>query len=402
MGNSVTLRVIGLASCASADGIDAALAEVQGSGPRAQISLKNYKRYPYPAKIRDEVFRAFSPKEYSVDKLSALDFALGELFAAAAIDVVQSAGLMMADVDLIGSGGQTVWNSPEQVEIGGMWARASLRIAEPAVIAERTGVTVIADFPAADVAAEGQGTPLTPYADFVLFRSPNRNRAVQNIGITGSATCIPSNAKLDQVTAFDTGPGSALIDAIIVRKSRGKLSCDVDGKLAAGGKPDKIILGRLMRHPFLQKRPPKVAGREEFGIPFADQLLAENPDVLLEDMAATVTAFTAQSIRQSYEKWLPKTPDDIIIGGAGARNPALMTMLAESFPRVKLYTHEDFGINGEAKDALAYALLAVETVYAHPANIPSATGAAHPVVLGKIVPGRNFQALAGGREGVSE
>jgi len=393
MENSATLKVVGLMPGTSVDGVDAALVEIQGAGPKAQVRLSAYRRYPYPSKMRDAVFSAFNPEESRVNLLSALNFALGELFAAAAVDLVRSTGLSMSEVDLIGSHGQTVWQSPEQVEIGGMWTVSTLQIGEPAVIAERTGVTVVADFRTADVAAGGRGAPLVPYADFVLFRSENRSRAVQNIGGIGSVTYMPAGADLSQVVAFDTGPGSTLIDAVVTRLTEGKLTYDAEGKLASAGRPDRVVLGRLMRHPYLEKRPPKSIGREEFGEQFADRLLAESPEIPLEDMVATVTAFTAQSISRSYERWLPKKPDDVVIGGGGARNPALIRMLAEALPRTKLYTYEDFGIKSDAKEALAFALLASEAIRMQPSNVPAATGAERQVILGKIVPGRNFRDL---------
>lgn len=389
----VALRVIGLMSGASAAGIDAACVEIQGTGENAHVRMIAYECYPYPAKMREAISDAVNPERGRAHTVSALSFALGELFAAAAVDLARDHGFSISEVDLIGSHGQTIHHSPEQVEIGGMWTVYTLQIGEPAMIAERTGITVVADFRSADMTAGGQGSPLATYADFVLFRSANRSRAVQNIGAVGNVTYLPPGAQMDQVIAFDTGPGTALIDAVVARLTDGKLTYDAGGELASAGRSDKIVLGRLMNHPFLQKRPPKSAARDEFDVQFANELLARHPDVLLEDMVATVTAFTAQSVKRNYEKWLPKVPDDIIIGGRGAGNPALVRMLTDALPRTKLYTHEDFGIGSDAKEAIAFALLASETIHMQPSNVPSATGAKHPVVLGKIVPGRNFREL---------
>lgn len=393
MQDTSALKVIGLMSGTSVDGIDAALVEIQGTGLHAKIKLTAYKCYPYASKMREAILNASNPEESRTDTLSALNFALGELFAAAAIDIAHDAGINILDVDLIGSHGQTIWHSPDQVEVGGMWAASTLQVGEPSVIAERTSVTVVADFRTADMAAGGQGAPLVPYADFVLFRSTNRSRAVQNIGGIGNVTYIPAGGRLNQIVAFDTGPGNMLIDAVVSRLTDGKLTCDEGGKLALVGKPDRVILGRLLKHPFLQKRPPKSTGREEFGMQFAEQLLSDWPQVSLEDMAATLTVYTAQSIARSYERWLPKMPDDVIVGGGGTKNPALMRMLIELLPRTKTYVHEDFGIDSDAKEALAFALLASEAVHAQPANVPAATGAKRSTVLGKIVPGGNFRTL---------
>lgn len=388
-----SLKVIGLISGTSADGIDAALAEIQGTGPDMEVKLEAYQCYPFRSKMLDAIFGAFKPEEGRVDSIAALNFALGELFAAAAIHLAGEAGVGIEAIDLIGSHGQTIWHSPAQIEIGGMWTPSTLQIAEPAIIAERTGVTVVADFRVADMAAGGQGAPLSPYGDFTLFRSANRTRAVQNIGGIGNVTYIPSGGTLDQVIAFDTGPGNMLIDGVVFLLTDGKLRYDVNGKLALSGSVDRIMLGHLMDHPFVQKRPPKSAGRTEFGIQLAEEILARWADIRPEDVVATVTAFTVQSIKRSYERWLPKMPDDLIVSGGGARNPALMKMLSEAFPHTKIYCSDDFGINADAKEALLFALLAREAIRGYPANLPAASGAKHPVILGKIVPGRNYGRL---------
>jgi anhydro-N-acetylmuramic acid kinase len=395
MESTVALKVIGLAPSDSADAIDAALVELEGSGWDAKVRLLAYERFPFAAKMREAVSVATNPETGALDAVCALNFALGELFAAAAVDLAKDHGLRIAEVDLIGSHGPTVRHFPEQVEIGGMWAVSALEIGEAAMIAERTGVTVVADFRAADIAAGGRGGPLATYADFVLFRSANRSRAVQSIGDVGSVTHLPSGARTDQVIAFDTGPGSALIDSVVTRLTDGKLGYDAGGKLALAGKPDKVVLGGLIGHAFLQKRPPKSAGPDAFGDEFAGELLDRHLDISMEDMVATVTAFVAQSIKRGYERWLPKTPDDIIVGGSGATNPTLVRMLTEAVPRTKLYTHEDFGFNSDARNAVAFAILVGETMRMRPSNVPSATEAKHQAILGKIVPGRNLQALLG-------
>ncbi len=405
MERSVTLRTMGLMSGTSVDGIDAAVAEIAGTGPSARVDLVGYNRYPYPSRTREAIFQGFDNTSGGVDGVSTLNFVLGELFAAAAIDLVENLGLKLSDVDLMGSHGHTVSHQPDAAEVGGMWTVSTLQIGEPTVIAERTGVTTVADFRCADMAAGGQGSPLAPYVDFVLFRSQNRTRAVQNIGGTGNVTYIPAGGRMEQVIAFDTGPGNMLIDAVVWRTTEGTLACDMNGGLALAGRINGPLLRQLLKHPFLEKRPPKSAGFEEFGTKFAEKLLADSPGMSAEDMVATVTGFTAESIARGYEKWFPKRPDDVILGGRGARNRALMRMLTESLPGAKLMMHEDFGINGDAKEALAFAFLASETVRGRPGNLPSTTGAKHPVVLGKIVPGRNFGELMhklGDQEAVQE
>ncbi|MDI6828018.1 MAG: anhydro-N-acetylmuramic acid kinase, partial [Armatimonadota bacterium] len=364
--------------------------EIEGTCMNSQLRLLDYRYYPYQSKMKEAIVQASNPFMSHIESISALNFALGELFTAFAIDLAKQNGLTMDQIDLIGSQGQPIIHQTQQVEIGGMWAVSTMYIGEPAVIASRTGVTVVADFQATDMAAGGQGGPLMAYADYILFRAPNKWRAVQQIGDVGSVTYLPAGANLDSLTGFVTGPGSALIDEIVCMATDGKLTYDAGGKLAAAGKVDKIMLGRIIEHPFLQKRPPKVAGPGEFGSEFAKRILKDFGGLPIEDLVATVTAFVIRAIVRSYHKWLPKLPDEVIVGGKGVRNPTLMKMLMEELRGVKVMPHEDFGINSEAKEALTIAFLASETIHLQPSNVPYATGAKYRTILGKITPGRNL------------
>jgi len=370
--------VIGLMSGTSADGIDAALCRVSGSGETMRVSLEAFVCRPYAPEFRRSLMALFTP-EARVGDVARVNVALGREFAEAAREVARQAGVALSEVDLIASHGQTICHLPAE--------GATVQIAEPAVIAEITGVMVVADFRPRDMAAGGQGAPLVPYADWVLFRHPEKTRAVQNLGGIANVTVLPAGGGLAEVIAFDTGPGNMVIDAVVSRLSHGEAGYDRDGEWAARGEVDEALLADLMRHPFLALPPPKSTGREEFGEAFATRLLEAAGKRRAEDLVATVTAFTAVSIAAAYRDFVfPRWGvDEVILGGGGSYNRTLRRWLAERLPHCAVRTHEDFGINGEAKEAIAFALLGNETVLGVPANVPSATGARHAVILGKIV-----------------
>jgi anhydro-N-acetylmuramic acid kinase len=326
----------------------------------------------------------------SVTEICELNFLLGERFAEAALAVIQKAKLRPRQIATIGSHGQTIHHLPN--------ARtpSTLQIGEPAVIAERTGIMTIADFRVRDMAAGGQGAPLVPFADWVLFTDNSRPRIVQNIGGIGNLTFLPPRARLEDVIAFDTGPGNMVLDAVVTALSHGRKTYDRNGGWAARGNVSEKLLAEKMSHPFLTKRPPKTTGREEFGEPFVQRILGSARRMRLppEDIVATTTAFTAASIAQAYEQLVfpninqvERKKLQIILGGGGAKNSTLRRMLAERVGDAEFLTHEDFGIANSAKEALAFAVLAHETLAGRPGNVSAATGAKRPVILGKIVPG---------------
>lgn len=385
-----TRRVIGLMSGTSADGIDAALARIAGSGDTLEVTLDAFRTSPYQPAVREAVLALSSPGASVVDACK-MSFTLGRLFAEAALDLMKRAELEPADVDLIASHGQTVCHLPP----GGPGSHGSegvgtLQIGEPAVIAEITGVAVAADFRPRDMAAGGQGAPLVPYADYVLFRSAEKTRAVQNIGGIANVTFIPAGSRIEDVIAFDTGPGNMIVDALVAAFTGGKMQFDEDGRLGALGEVNEPLLRWLMGDEFIARRPPKSTGREQFGSAFVRRLLekAEADDVSAEDLLTTVTAFTAESIADSYRRFLfpGHEIDEVILGGGGSYNATLRRMLQERLPWVDVLLHEDFGIRSDAKEALAFAILGNETMLGRPANVPNATGARHAVILGKIVP----------------
>jgi anhydro-N-acetylmuramic acid kinase len=372
----------------SADGIDAVVAEITWTKQTLQARVAAHLHRPFEPALRQQILRVCL--HGFVAEICELNFLLGEHFADAALAAIRKANLRPREIAAIGSHGQTIHHLPNA------HTPSTLQIGEPDVIAERTGITTIADFRVRDMAAGGQGAPLVSFADWALFTDDSRPRIVQNIGGIGNLTFLPPRAKLSDVIAFDTGPGNMVIDAVVLALSRGRESYDRDGRWAARGKFSKKLLREMMAHPFLKKRPPKTTGREEFGEPFVRKILALARRMRLrpEDTVATITAFTASTIAAAYERFvLPKLSHgqrnklQIILGGGGAKNATVKRMLAECVGRAELLTHGDFGIANSAKEALAFAILAHETLAGRPGNVPSATGAKRAVVLGKITPG---------------
>src|SRR5579885_2124832 len=317
---------------------------------------------------------------------AALHVTMGERLAAAALGLCRALGVAPTTVALVGSHGHTLHHAPA--------AGATLQIGEPAVIAARTGITTIANFRPADVAAGGEGAPLTPWAHAVLFAHPRRARAVQNLGGIGNVTYLPPGGDLDAVRAFDTGPGNMVIDGVVRRLSHGRRWMDRDGRLARRGRVDEGLLARLLRHPFLARRPPKSTGREEFGVAPVEWLVREGRRRRRSeaDLVATATAFTARATAEAYRRFLPAL-DEVLLAGGGSRNPTLVAMLAAALPRVRLTAVDALGYDADALEAYAFALLAWATAAARPASLPRVTGAAAPMVLGLIAPGRGWRPL---------
>ncbi len=384
-----TRAVIGLMSGTSADGIDACLARISGSGAAISASLVAFRKTAYDSSVRKRILSLFSA-DAPVIEVCRMNYLLGRLFGEAALDLMRRLNLKPESVDLIASHGQTICHLPPGGPLGELPSEGStLQIGEPAVIAELTGVTVAADFRAQDVAAGGQGAPLVPYADYALFRSATKTRAIQNIGGIANVTLLPAGGGVDDIIAFDTGPGNMVIDALITAFTGGEKTYDEDGALSALGRVDESLLARLMQHEYLARRPPKSTGREEFGAAFVTALLeaAETESIAAEDLLATAVAFTAESIAKAYKDFvlLEHKIDEVVLGGGGSYNATLRRMIQQRLPGIPIFLHEDLGISGDAKEALAFAILGNETMLGHPANVPSATGASRRVVLGKIV-----------------
>ena len=372
---------IGLMSGTSADSIDAACVRFAGAPPRLDWELLSFVTLPMTAELRQEIFAAFRPETGTVDKLCQLNFTLGEWFAKASLAAVKAAKLTPAQVDFIGSHGQTVWHIPPN---SGEGVASTLQLGNPAVIAERTGITVVSDFRSRDMAAGGQGAPLVPFVDNLLLSHPTLSRAVQNIGGIGNVTWLPAGGA-GEAFGFDTGPGNMLLDRAAEVLTQGQMHCDMDGKMAFAGKIQENFLQKWMaEEPYFARKPPKSTGRELFGVQRCDVYLKEMAGLSKEDILATLTAFTARSTAEAYKNFLPALPDEVLLCGGGARNPAIAAMLQKELPNSRIGRTEDAGLPGDSKEAVAFAVLGYETMNRRPGNLPAATGAKGPVILGSI------------------
>ncbi len=373
---------VGLISGTSLDGIDVAVCRIDGHAQDASIDLLAFDTVAYPDAVRAELLRLYDDQENAVARVCALNVVVGEAFADAALTVLDGAGIDGELVEVIGSHGQTIWHQPEADPDNALIVPSTLQIGEASVIAAKVGAPVIADFRVADMAVGGQGAPLAPYLDWAIFSDPSLNRCVQNIGGIGNVTWVPAGGKLDEVIAFDTGPGNMLIDALVTRLTNGEQTYDRDGVIGATGTVDYDLLAELMRDPYLDEQPPKSTGREYYGTEMVEEILLRHP--LDANLIATATAFTAHSIADQYQRFLPGQPDEVYVNGGGARNPLLMRMLADALDGPTVRTTDELGVNADAKEAMAFALMAHDSLAGHPTNIPGATGATRPVVLGKL------------------
>jgi anhydro-N-acetylmuramic acid kinase len=380
------MKIVGLMSGTSGDGVDAALVEISRNGRSLKARTLMAQTLAYPRSLQQRILTAsVSGTVADVCDLNAL---LGEWFANAALQVIRQAKLRPADVALIGSHGQTIHHLPHGIQGPGVGAiRSTLQIAEPAVIAERTGITTVANFRPRDIAAGGQGAPLAPVAHALLLRHPRRARLIVNLGGISNVTYLPRGTGWDGVVAFDTGPANMVLDGLVSRVTNGRLSMDRDGKLALRGQIDARLLGKLLAHPFLSQRPPKSTGREEFGSSLIDELIAiqKQQGLSLEDVLATCSMWTAKAIGTA-RRWIKGEVDEVVVGGGGVRNRSVMTHVAAVFAPLPVTTFDALGWDSKAFEAVAFAVLAYQTAIGQWGNIPAVTGAKHPVLLGTIVP----------------
>ncbi|WP_027724915.1 anhydro-N-acetylmuramic acid kinase AnmK [Tuberibacillus calidus] len=375
--------IVGLMSGTSVDGIDAALTRIIGSGLTTKVEVLAFETYAFPSQIKRKILKALHPDTSCVRLICSLNFELGYCFADAVKQICQKAEFDLERLDAIGSHGQTIYHQPiAEADV----VPSTLQIGEPAVIAFETKTQVVSNFRVMDMAAGGQGAPLVPYVDYLLFRKAHQAIALQNIGGIGNVTVIPQQAALEDVYAFDTGPGNMIIDAL-VHHFYGD-AFDPNGKYARAGSVNERLLEELMSDPFIREKPPKTTGRERFGKDFVKAWLANWSHIPANDFITTATMFTAQAIAYNYKTFiLPNDPiDEMIASGGGSHNQALMGWLKKLLPDIKIKTAEDCGLSSDAKEAVAFAVLANEMLNRQPANVPRATGASCPVVLGNLTP----------------
>ncbi|WP_160203353.1 anhydro-N-acetylmuramic acid kinase AnmK [Priestia megaterium] len=378
------MYAVGLMSGTSLDGIDAALVQIEGSGYESKVKLLHFITMPFSPQLKKEIEQALSFEHSNVQLICSLNFKLGYAFADAVKKVCQEARFSLEQIDVIGSHGQTIYHQPYA---SGSTAMSTLQIGEPAVIAYETKTKVVANFRVMDMAAGGQGAPLVPHTERILYSHNNYTRLLQNIGGIGNVTLIPPKHSPIPVVAFDTGPGNMMIDEACQKLFN--VSFDENGRLAAGGKIISELLEDCMNHDYMKLSPPKSTGRELFGTQYTKRLLEKYSKHKKEDLLATITMFTASSIVHHYETCIfpAYSIDEVIIGGGGSYNNTLMNMIkAQLGKRCRVYTQEEIGMSSEAKEAVAFAVLANETLSGYPSNVPSATGALSPVILGNITP----------------
>ena len=371
----------------SVDGVDAALVELRRSPEKLRVRLLAFVSSPYPHAVREQILRLAGGQPVSVGELSQLNFLLGELFAAAALQVCRRGGVALKRLSVIGSHGQTIYHQGAPTHAAGQRISSTLQIAEPSVIAERTRLPVVADFRTADIAAGGQGAPLVPMVDYLLLRDDREGRVVLNIGGIANITVIPAHAKPEDIFGFDTGPGNMVIDMLVRHFTRGRKTYDAGGQRAASGKPIEPLLAQLLRLPFFRRQPPKSAGREQFGSEFVQQYFLSRRDACFEDLLRTATELTAHSIAGAIKRFaLPRAKvQRLIVSGGGAHNRLLVSRLAELLPDLAVDLSDKYGLPVDAKEAIAFAVLADRTLHGLPGNLPSVTGARRRVVLGKLV-----------------
>ncbi len=378
------MLVAGIMSGTSVDAIDVAFVEIRGDGIDLDVKLVGFHEHSFPPGVPAEI-RAASDSAVTAADVSRLHFRLGEVFAEALEHASRACGIGLSALDLVGSHGQTIHHEVPVRSGERSVVPNTLQIGEASCIARVSGCPVVSDFRSADICAGGQGAPLVPYADYLLFRHDQRGRVALNIGGIANVTAIPAAQDASEVLAFDTGPGNMVIDALVARVTNGAQTFDQDGDMADRGEINQDAVSAFLDHPYFSQPAPKSTGRELFGPPYADALASATgsggPDLI-----ATATGLTVRSILLGIERLVrPRMRiDDLIVSGGGCRNRVLMRGLREGLPRTNVCRSDDFGVPHGAKEAIAFAMLAHATFHCRPSNLPSATGASQPVVLGKI------------------
>ncbi len=376
---------IGLMSGTSADGIDAVVIKIISSGINTKIETKGFVSIPYEKKFQSFLLRIAKGDFGGSEELSKLNFYLGEMFADACEMLCEKSGIKKGEIDFVGSHGHTMFHQPCTEQYFSKLISSTLQIGEASVIAERIGCPVVSDFRVRDMAAGGQGAPLVPYTEYILYADEHKSRALQNIGGIGNITYLPKNCELKDVTAFDTGPGNMVIDAVYKLITNGEHSFDKNGDFGGKGEPNKRLLDFLLDDDYYKKPLPKTTGREKYGENYVAEIMRYSKQLALSnhDIVATVTMLTAMTIKLALTDIYKTLPDEVIVAGGGVYNKTLLKMI-KSLLGCDVLTQEDIGFNSDAKEAIAFALLANETLCNIPNNAPGATGAKHPVVMGKI------------------
>lgn len=410
---------VGLSSGTSVDGVDAALVRLGRPAPPeggagARVELLAFECVPWPEALRAELLRVAgeaagaregedAPASWpaAVEHLARLDMAVGEHLASAALGLLARAGRSASEVEFIGSHGQTAGHFPATRATGGLRTRATAQLGSPSVLAERTGVTTVGNFRVRDVAAGGEGAPLLPYVDWLLFRSEREGRALLNLGGIANITFLPAGGGRESVIASDIGPANMALDGLAARASGGRERMDRDGAMAASGAVDPGLLAKLLAHPFFARPLPRSTGRELFGAVFVEEILREGRErgLAAEDLAATATALTATAVARAFTAWAPGAAGSataaaraypaIHLSGGGAENPALLAALRGALAPVELRAFDELGIPSRAREAVSFAVLAAECLARRRGNLPQVTGAARAAVLGEIAWGGN-------------
>lgn len=377
---------IGLMSGTCTDGIDAALVQIEGSSIHTKVQFIEFVTIPYDIELRSKLLHLSSGDFGGSYEISKMNFLLGKLSANACLFVCEKAKISPSEIDFIGSHGHTIYHQPLPENYHGQTVTSTLQIGEASVISEIMNCPVISDFRVRDMSAGGLGAPLVPYTEYLLYSKKDKTIALQNIGGIGNITYLPSNGKLEDILAFDTGPGNMIIDSLVSIHTNMRQTYDDCGKIASIGKIHEELLQWLLTDPYLYKIPPKTTGREYYGADYVKRLLnkANELNLSFPDIVSTATMFTAKSIKISVLNHLPKLPDTLIVGGGGSQNKTLMKYISSTLSQCNVITNEDIGFNSNAKEAIAFAILANETIFGNTNNVPSATGASHNVVMGKI------------------
>ncbi len=377
--------VIGLMSGTSVDAVDAALVKIKGNGTQTEISLEGFIEYPINEGIRNLILRNSINETSNVEELCKLNFILPRLYFKAIEELCENCKFELEKIDLIGMHGQTVYHSPNQEMIEEFNSSSTLQLGNPSVLAKLTGIITIGDFRSGDIALGGQGAPLVPYFDYMIFRNTELNRMLLNLGGIANITVLPANCEINEVFAFDTGPANMLMDQI-AEILLGK-SFDVEGKNASEGRFNEDLFNALIvRDNFIESKPPKSTGREYYGMNFLQPLLDEFGELPAGDWLNTLTHFTVHGIQRNYEKFVkPKVEiDELIVSGGGVKNLFLLKLIKEKFNRMQVKVIDEFGLSGDAKEAICFAVLANETISGNSANVPGATGASRSTLLGAI------------------